>query len=198
MVPVEDLQIFLQSKGRSLPAELVSKDLGPRFRSPLQCWEFWQASGEGSNCQDCIVRKNTIQDCFIAKICRTGNCERSCRECRYYDEVYLPRIQFIHQIDEPAAVWKDFCFWGGNAGFAQLCEVGVKDLIGMGLEEVIHPDSLKTGIAFGKRMMLGDPQAPRLFSVFLKGSSGRRTKARISHFVLNQPPAATLMIACPI
>ena len=40
----------------------------------------------------------------------------------------------------------------------------------MGIENVVHPDSLETMISDAKRRALGDPEVPKTYTIFLKNN----------------------------
>ena len=154
-IPLEELLFFLKSTGRSIPDDLYDGDIGgPYFRAVQNCWQYCKDSPHGLNCKDCTVFVNQLEVCFIARAACTLNCPLLCYKCRYYTEIYLPRIQFVHQIDLPAAVYKGFEVWGGNRGWAELCEVEEKDLPGIGIERIVHPDSIEKVISIVKQRAL--------------------------------------------
>jgi len=41
-----------------------------------------------------------------------------------------------------SAIIQDLLFWGGNESWASMAGVAVADLIGMGIENVLHPDCI--------------------------------------------------------
>jgi excisionase family DNA binding protein len=195
-IPREELLFFLKSTGRNIPDDLAGGDFrGPCFRAIQNCWDYWKDSHHGLNCKDCTVFANKVEVCFTAKEISSSNCPGSCHECRYYTEIYLPRIQFVHQIDLPAAVYKGFELLGGNRGWAELCEVEEKDLPGMGIEQGVHPDSIGTVISSVKRRALGDPSVPRTYSIFLRSSQNVRISVRISVYPLSEPAGSYLILA---
>jgi excisionase family DNA binding protein len=197
-IPVEELLFFLKSTGQKIPHELAEENSRrPFFRSFQNCWLYWQGTAYGKNCKGCAVFKNHLNVCFTVKGSGSLCGSKRCDECQYYQETYLPRIQFIYQIDLPAAVYMDFCFWGGNRKWAQLCEVQEKDLIGMGLEHVVHPDSLETVISDSKRRALGDPDVPGTFTIFMKNNRSGKLKVRNSVYPLNDPAGTFLLLAEP-
>lgn len=195
-IPREELLYFLKSTGRKIPDDIPGKNFrGPYFRAVQNCWHYWQDSAHGRHCKNCAVFVNQVEVCFTAKEISSLNCSGSCYECRYYTEIYLPRIQFVHQIDLPAAVYKGFELWGGNRAWAELCEVEEKDLPGMGIEQVVHPDSIEMVISFVKKRALGNPSVPRTYTMFLKSSQNVRLSVRISVYPLNEPAGTYLILA---
>ena len=198
-IPVEDLLFFLKSTGQEIPTELIDGNLrSPCFRTAQNCWQHWRKRGFEETCEGCIVFKNQLNVCFIAKWQDSKKCVKVCDECQYYLETYLPKIQFIHQIDLAAAVYKDLYFWGGNEKFAQLCEVPEKDLVGMGIERVIHPDSMETVIYNAKKRALGDPKVPRVYDIFLKNKQNGKLKVRVGVYPLRKPSGAFFGLVEPM
>ncbi len=194
-IPVQDLLYFLKAGGHQIPIELEKKNLnGPVFRTFQHCWQYYQGDSHGLNCHLCIAFQKKLPVCFSARNSGTLNCLDSCETCRYYHETYYPRLQFIHQFDIPAAVVKDLYFWAGNPEMASLCEVEEKDLVGMGVEKIIHPDSLEQVIAGAKRKALGDPGVQTECIVYLKNQRLDKIKTRLSAFLLKEPPGAFLIL----
>jgi len=197
-IPVEELLFFLKSTGQKIPHQLAGKNsMGPFFRSFQNCWLYWHGSTHNKYCRKCMVFKNHFNVCFAARGSGSLRCPDECDECRYYQEIYLPRIQFIHQIDLPAAVYMDLCFWGGNRKWAELCEVQEKELIGMGIENVVHPDSLETVISDTKRRAMGDPEVPRTYTIFLKNNQNGKLRVCASLYPLRKPAGTFLVLAGP-
>ena len=123
-IPVEGLVFFLKSTGQKVPLQLVGENPNfPVFRTTQNCWEYWQGSNHNRDYRDCTVYLNQASLCFTARDSSRLGCHAACAECKYYLEMYLPRIGFIHQIDFPAAVYRDLYIWGGNGRWAELCNV---------------------------------------------------------------------------
>jgi excisionase family DNA binding protein len=195
-IPVQDLLYFLKAGGHSIPAQLEKANFnGPVFRTFQPCWQYYQGSSHGTNCYRCIAFQKKLQVCFSARNSGKLVCMEHCEACRYYQETYYPRLQIIHQFDIPAAVVKDLYFWAGNLEMADLCEVEENDLVGMGIEKIIHPDSLEQVISEAKRKALGDPEAPTECSIYIKNNQLNKIKARLSVFLLKEPPSAFLILA---
>lgn len=197
-IPVEELLFFLKSTGQKIPHELAEENSGePFFRSFRNCWLYWQENAHDNDCMDCMVFKNNLNVCFTAKNSGSLGCSKACDECRYYQEIYFPRIQFIHQIDLPAAVYTDLYLWGVNKKCAQLFEIQEKDLIGMGVENVVHHDSLETVISETKRRALGYSNSSSKIDVFIKNNRNGRLKVSASLYPLRKPPGTFLVLAEP-
>jgi excisionase family DNA binding protein len=195
-IPVEELIFFLKSTGQYIPEELKSREIsGPIFRTIPNCWQYFRDRVLAKACENCTVYKKQLNVCFIGRESSALHCNGQCDSCEYYHEVYSPRIEFIHQIDFPAAIYKDLYFWGGNKQWAEICEIKVEDLIGMGIEKVYHPDSLETIISNNKKRELGDPLAPRIDRIFLKSSKFGRREVMISVYPLLEPSGSWLLLA---
>ena len=78
---------------------------------------------------------------------------------------------------------------------ANLCEVEEKDLIGMGIEKIVHPTSLEQVISGAKRKALGDPGEQTECSIYVKNRGIDKVKTRLSVFLLKEPPGAFLILA---
>ena len=194
-IPVQDLLYFLKSTGQKIPAELQSENLrGPIFKSFQHCWEYWQGRDPERNCEACVAFKRRLEVCFTAKNINDSKCSKECDLCQYYVEIFLPKIHFVNQIDTPAAVIKDLYFWCGNSKWAQLCEVEKKDLIGLGIEEIVHPISLETMISRAKRRSLGDFEIPEKFALNLKNRRTGKIAVLVGIYPLTEPEGAFLVL----
>lgn len=195
-IPVQDLLVFLKSTGQQIPPALQDENLkGPIFKSFQHCWEYWQGRDPLRNCEHCIAFKRQLDVCFTAKNSRSPNSLKKCDQCQYYVEIFLPRIHFINQIDMPAAVIKGLYFWCGNTKWAELCEVHKKDLVGMGIEDIVHPSSLASVISCAKKRALGDFEIPEKCSIYISYSLSGRRKIRVGVFPLTEPEGALLVLA---
>ena len=197
-IPVQNLLYFLKANGQEIPAQLENDHLnGPIFRTFQNCWQYYQDQSHGLNCRECIVFKNRLPVCFSARNDGKLNCTEGCQKCCYYREAYYPRVQFIHQLEIPAAIIKDLNCWAGNPAMAELCEVHQKQLVGMGIEKIIHPRSLEQVISCVKRKALGDPGTQSECRIYIKNHRADGLKIKCSVFVLKQPPGAFLITAVP-
>ncbi len=194
---VDDLLFFLKSSDQRIPPELVRENSnGLIFKSFQNCWEHWSGSKHGHNCNSCIAFKHQLQDCFTVKDSGMLGCS-DCLACRYYLETYFPRIQFIHQIGLPAAVFKDLYLWGGNVLCAELCRVRPQDLVGMGIEKLVHASSLASVIEKVRQMAIGEPAATGTCRIFIKDGVqvGREINVRV--VPLMEPARSFLVIGYP-
>lgn len=195
-IPVEGLIQYLKSAGRKIPSELkYDVCQGRMFASIQPCWEYWSQRNCSQACRECVVCINKLDPCFTARAHSRLNCSATCHECQYYRDIYRPRSHFIHQIDLPAAIVKDLYIWGGNRKFSELCEVQEKDLIGMGIEVLVHPDSLPIVISNIKKRALGDPTVPRRYNVFLNNSKHEKLGVDITVCPLKEPLGTNLIVA---
>ena len=154
-ISVEDLLFFLKSTGHKIPRGLGGEELrGPIFKTVQKCMQYWQGSEHGNCCKDCTVFINQLEICFAARGSRSLKCNVPCNECQYYQEIIQPIISFVHQIDFPAAVYNESYLWGGNRKWAELCNVPENDLPGMGIEQVVHGDSLGTIIRSRRKLKI--------------------------------------------
>jgi excisionase family DNA binding protein len=194
-IPVEDFLFFLKTNGQPIPDELVKEiSKAPIFRSFQSCWQYWQDADYGKKCPDCIVYKNQVQACFTAK--RSGHSGHAgcCGSCRYYQEIFIARMQFMHQFDTPAAVFKDWYLWGGNSLCAELCEVEPNDLIGMGIETIVHPSSLAKVIAVARNTALTDSPIPGGCRIYIKNNHQAQRKIHLWVYPLREPAGAFLLL----
>jgi excisionase family DNA binding protein len=189
-IPVQDLLYFLKAEGQEIPVQLEKQNLNqPVFRTFQNCWRHFQDHSHGLNCEQCIVFKNRLQICFSARNSGKLSCLGHCETCSYYQDTYYPRLQFIHQFDTPAAVVKDLYFWAGNLEMAKL--------VGMGVEQVVHPRSLECVISGAKKKALGDPDIPTEGSVYIKNNQFEPLKVKLSVYLLNEPQGSFLVLAEP-
>ena len=197
-IPIQNLLYFLKSNGQQIPAQLEKENLnGPVFKAFQNCWAYYRDQSHGSNCKQCIVFKNKLNVCFSARSNGNLKCIKECDNCHYYREAFFPRIQFIYQFDIPAAIVKDLYFWAANPEMADLCEMHARQLVGMGIERIVHPRSLEQVISFVKRKALGDPGTPSDCRIYIKnqGTDGLKIKCSVS--VLKEPQSALLVMAAP-
>ncbi len=194
-IPISELIFFLKSTGREIPAELAQDTtLAPHFRPFQHCWDYFQSSNHINGCQGCAVFKNKLDNCFTGKDSSSTGCRGQCGDCRYFQEAFLPRIQLVYQIDIPAAVYKGFYLWCGNKHWAQVVGQVEKDLIGLGIENVFHPDSLGVVMASFKKRALGDPSVPRTDTVAVMNNHREKIAMLISVYPLAEPSGAWLLL----
>ena len=108
-IPVEELLLYLKSKGREIPDELAGVDsLSPGSRTFQNCWQYFKDVTDGHDCNDCFVFKKRVETCFTSRGTGSLECSTDCPDCKCYMGTYLPRIQFIHQISFPCGNIKRF------------------------------------------------------------------------------------------
>ena len=196
-IPVEDLLFFLQKSGQRVPAELSHQNIyKPIFRSFQNCWQHWYGNAHARNCTNCIAFENQQHACFTLIDSGLLRCS-GCYQCPYYLETIYPRIQFVHQIITPAAVFKDFHLWGGNAHCAELCEVHPKDLVGMGIEKIVHDSSLAKIIEAIRKMMLGNLAFEKSCHISVHNSYKGRREIQVSVYPLQEPENVFLVLGVP-
>ena len=194
-VPEKELLIFLRSTGKEIPSELQSDDLkGPLYKTFQYCWDYPKDSAHEERCKGCVVLDKKLDVCFTAKASSKLDCTVECSECHYYQEIYLPRIQFIHQLDLPAAVCKGLFFWGANSKWAEINRISQNNFPGMGVERLVHPDALEGVISTIRKMELGE-SLPMTFNILMKSKKRGKQEANISFIPLNEPPGTFLFLA---
>ena len=191
---VEDLLFFLKNSDQKIPPELLRENSnGLIFKSFQNCWQHWQGSEHGGRCHNCVAFKNQLQACFTVKDSESLECS-DCATCTYYSETIFPRIQFIHQIGMPAVVFKDLYLWGGNSLCAELCGVRQKDLIGMGIEKLVHANSLATVIEKVRQMALGEPMFGSKCRISVNNRANRSQEIQVWIYPLNEPAQTFLVL----
>ncbi len=197
LINKDDLRYFLKSKDKAIPSELL-KDKEPSsiFKPLKPCWEHWENCACGQDCENCTIYVNNIDVCFITKENKPADCDGLCLECRYYQEFYLPRIQFIHQIEFPAAVIKDLYFWAGNFQWAKLCQVPEGSIPGMGIEQLFCPESLAMTISAIKQARLGNP-FPNAYNAFFKNMNPGNAEVNLFLFPINHVADMFLLLGKP-
>ena len=165
------------------------------FKPIKRCWEYWATDYHGTRCRHCSVFHYEVNECFTARDNPNRQCPINCHECHYFSEYYGPRVAFIHQIDKPAAIYKGLYLWSGNKYWAEFCGVDVEKLIGAGIEEFIHPDSLKTFLNYDKRRTQGDTTVPDRHQVDFHNKSNGKVSVYLTISPLARPASAWLAIA---
>jgi excisionase family DNA binding protein len=194
-IPVQDLLYFLKSSGQKIPSKLHDESLkGPIFKSFQHCWEYWQGRNPMQNCEQCIDFKRQLEACFTARNSREFSCSSECDLCKYYVEIFVPRIHFVNQIDAPAAIVKDLYVWYGNSQCAQLCGVSKKNLVGMGIEKIVHPSSLEKVISHVKERSLGNFAIPERCSLNIKNHQSGKISIDTGVYPLTEPEDAYLVL----
>ena len=93
-----------------------------------------------------------------------------------------------------AVVFKDLYLWGGNSLCAELCGVRQKDLIGMGIEKLVHASSLATVIEKVRQMALGEPMFGSKCRISVKIGDNRSQEIQVWIYPLNEPAQTFLVL----
>jgi hypothetical protein len=197
MVSIKDLISFLESEGHPVPKSLMesSDEIYQRALKPFKsCWEYWAKDSHGEGCEKCPVFSRPQVACFTARQNPGQRCGIDCSECRYFYEHYAPLMSFIHQIKNPAAIYKDLYIWSGNRAWADLCGVNTKSLIGAGAEEFIHPESLKNIINYDKKIRMGDSSEVFRFGLCFTSKNEKKIKTDLSISPLKNPDGTWLAV----
>lgn len=195
-IPVEDLLYFLKSTGQPIPLGLGNGGLsGPLFKSFQNCWHYWPEDENGHRCDSCLAYRRQAEDCFSIRKEGVTGCQVECRQCRYYQDMFVARFQFIHQLDFPACVFKGLSLWGGNAAWTELCGIPEEQLIGLGIEKVFHSSSLASVISAFKKISLGESRGKVPGPVFITAPHPEKRLASVWVFPLREPNGTFLMLA---
>ena len=196
-IPLKELYRYLKSSGREIPSALQIDFLHPVFNLHIPCWKYWQGSLHGKGCKDCVVYRHRVEFCITAKNSDRLYCDSSCHACSYYQDIYLPRIQFIHQIDLPAAVCKGMFFWGVNSGWASMTHAEINSFPGTGVEQIFEPQSLAVLIGELKKRELGEMKA-FVQRIAFNNRADVNPETMVTLSPLNEPSDAILLLAAPL
>ena len=197
MVAMEDLVIFLETIGRPVPESLMNS-IGGVFSHPFKpfvtCWEYWKKENNSKDCENCFIFKCGITECFTVENTRR-ECMTDCSKCQYYYEHYTRYTAFIHQMSMPAAVFRDMYIWTGNRAWAELCGVDIDSLIGLGIEEIVHSESIRNIINLNKKMK--QQEHPEFFksTIYFENKQGKKISARVTMAPMTKPEGACFAIA---
>ncbi len=197
LVCIKDLIFFLETIGRPVPQTLLENNGGVSsypFKTFRNCWEYWQNDRHGENCVSCSVCNYQVSECFTLKT-NKKKCSVNCSVCRYYYEHYTQYTAFIHQLPMPAAVLKDMYIWSGNSAWSELCGIDMERLIGIGIEEIVHPESIKTIINFNKKIKQEENREFFKSRIFFEGSNGKKVEVVLGMACLNQPRGAYFAVS---
>jgi excisionase family DNA binding protein len=196
LIPIKDLRLFLESSGRAVPEGLhLENPLARIFKTIEPCWDYFQETPHGNGCKDCRIFQKRLGVCFINRGFRIPNCSGDCYECTYFRDIYLPRIQMVHQIAIPAFIYKDFHFWGGNEGGAELCGLEVDEILGMGVEKLIHRDSLGFMLHEFRMLGLNKLESFNTFTIYFKNRNRDKIEVKAIFSPLHDPEGAWLVLA---
>ena len=192
-IPVDELLYFLKARGHQIPAQLkVEGNDAPIYKRFQYCWDYWQKQGEGRNCRGCLVARQKIADCFTLPPSQVP-CRRSaCHRCRYYLDLVAVRVQFVHQMEAPAVIFKYFSVWAANSRFATLCGQRKSSLIGIGIEQLVHPDSLAEVVAVLKQLALAKYTNVNPCRIAIFDQAGGKLSVDVLVLPLNEPAGTWL------
>jgi len=194
LVPIADLLVLLRSTGKPVPLDLARMERNRAIIGSFRhCWEYWEGREQDRACGDCAVYVNRLAICFTGRGSKRPPCPSPCHECRYYQEVFLPRIQFIFQVGVPAAVCKELYFLGANSLWARLCGLPQKAFVGMDIERVFHAESLVNMLSLFKDANWGR-EHPGVVDVALADETGTVRTLNALAFSLTDPPGALLIL----
>ena len=199
LFPANDLRLFLESIGQAIPTALTQNGgYCLDFPTMQTCWDYYAKNGTQGWCQTCFVRKNHIEPCFVFHEPGSTYCAQTCATCEYYRKYYFPRIKFIHQINLPAAVFKNLYIWGANHSFEALYGFKAGQAIGVGTESIMHSDSVERAVLYGKRRTLGDRTIPNHYEANLRIRGECKIAVRVYVSSLNEPEGSFLVIFDPL
>ena len=195
-VHAQEILLFIKNSNRPLPkelSELISP--APLFGATRMCWDYKHSDAEGSSrCRDCVVYKRKIDICFAARNSSRIKCGESCNSCKFYQQFFFPRIHFIHQIDMPALITRDLYILSGNWLFAEKCGLNTDEIPGMGIEQIVHRDSLRRIMGIIRKKNIGDKNIPKQYTIYIKALNSIKTHVDISVYPLKDPKYSTLII----
>lgn len=194
-VPLPELLLFLRNTNRPVPDSLQkSATHSPIFRTHRSCWEYGHGNPGGTRCRKCLVFRRGLDLCLSARGSNEIQCPTPCTQCPYYQEILLPRVHFIHQIETPAVVVQDLFFIAGNDRFADICGLAPEDIPGLGIEQAVHPDSLPKVLINARKRRLNEEEAPRSYYVSVRMRNASRMRAQVEIHPLKEPFGAYLVL----
>lgn len=198
-IPKRDLRAYLESTGRGIPGLFL--DGSPQawpFRTIRPCWRHYREKPNGHKCDDCLVFQNHIKTCFIGRELGALKCPEDCHECGYFHDTYLPRMQVVHQVGAPGFIYKDFRFWGGNRQAAVLSGFEERQILGLGVEKIVHRDSLEIFLSEAKMLEMIKPAFSELRSIYLRSNDKGGIEVNASFYPLCEPEGAWLFLVHPV
>jgi hypothetical protein len=92
-------------------------------------------------------------------------------------------------------VFKGLYFCGGNTAWAELCGVSAEELVGLGVERIVHPSSLADVISTFKQLSLSPRHdlLPRRITITTRQGAARAIETWT--MPLSEPEHASLMLA---
>jgi len=196
-IPVADLLLLLRSIGKDIPLELtIAIDPRAMLGSLRPCFEYWEGRDPAMQCRDCAVFVNRLTPCFAVSW-RKGRsapqCAGQCHTCCYYQEVFFPRIQFVYQMDVPAAVFKNLYFLGVNDPWAEIWRRPREAFVGMDVEEVFHSESLKNVLSLVKSAEMKQTGSGPV-TVSIGNETGALQRLTATGFSVSEPTGSLLVL----
>jgi excisionase family DNA binding protein/PAS domain S-box-containing protein len=197
-IPIADLRLYLESIGKAIPEALSQEDNQHLdFPTIRTCWDFFEKNRAEGRCKRCAIFKNN-EPCFTYREVGSACCTGICIACEYYEKYYRSRIRFIHQIGLPAAIIKGLFIWGGNRPSEELFGFELGEAIGLGIERVVHPDSLEMVISFAKRRTMGDQSTPNYYRAKIKTKNNEKKTVQLLVTPLDEPKGTFLVLFDPL
>ena len=187
-----DLRLFLEKRNKPLPTELANDAAAP-FRTLCSCWEYWKNTPHENGCNASVVRGNHLDVCFSAKESRRLQCNTNCEVCRYFQDVYAPRVQLVHQFRQPAMICHNLVVLGANQKWADLCKMQPSDLPGISLHELVRPDTLESLLSNFSRIQLGEAAAAPVRIALKNTTKGAPILSGELH-ALSEPAGSVLLV----
>jgi excisionase family DNA binding protein len=193
-IPAGELIYYMKSTGQRVPKELLKLESDHRYFRPFyNCWEYQRGTAHGEHCKDCRVFEHQITPCFTARGSVGVGCGELCSECSFYNDIFSPRLQLVHQFHQPAAIIKNLDIWAGNQALADLCGLTVNDLIGVGIEQIVHNESLTFAISEFKRLGMNGLSRAEEYSLKLKGKK-KAIDVDLSVHPLTEPERSFILL----
>jgi excisionase family DNA binding protein/PAS domain S-box-containing protein len=193
-IPTSDLRLYLESIGKPIPEALLQRrNQHIDFPTIRACWDFFETNRTEGRCSGCSIPKNN-EPCFTFREVGSACCVGRCMECDYYHKYYLSRIKFIHQIGIPAAIFRGLFVWGANRPSEKLFGYKKGEAIGLGIERIVHPDSMEMVISYAKRRTMGDRSIPNNYRARIKTKKNEKKTVQLLVTPLIEPQGTFLVL----
>ena len=87
---------------------------------------------------------------------------------------------------------------GGNTRCAEICGVPRKELVGMGIEKIVHAESLPKVIQGIRKLALGEPEVKEDCVILINNDRKGPKEVRVSVYLLHEPAHAYLVLGVPL
>lgn len=136
----EDVVQAFMANREDQPGSALDVTMG---ESPY-CWTR-QPSSHAIQCVNCLVRRIYAVHCFVLRA-QVGDehmqCAQPCDECAFYREIGT--ISEVLEFDsEPCVVARAGIVLGVNSAFRDLCQLGDRQVIGMGWDQFAPVEELE-------------------------------------------------------